>query len=347
MVFVPQEPEDWWDVSDACDVTAQVDIAATSPVSMGSVGFRLESAPAAGDLALWMPIFSVPLVTPGSYMLSSLAGCAVSVGPVARYLRWSAFSSEGSGTWSMTFKVHVARSRTPYFAPTQIPGCAAWFRADLGAVLSPTTTTVTSWTDQSSPTSVNLLSASGTTPTYVPAVTTQLTSAFAGYPTIAFAAANSDILKVTGAAITQPNTVILVVSAATSTSAQALFCGSSITNQGITIPASSTTQININAGTGVNVTLPNGNAGPSIIEVDWNGASTNVYQNGQLATSMPVNPGTHGLTFGTVGALPGSGGSDFLTGNVAELIVYNQALTAAQRTLVTRYLGGRYGITVP
>ena len=36
-----------------------------------------------------------------------------------------------------------------------------------------------------------------------------------------------------------------------------------------------------------------------------------------------------------------------MNGGVAEILIFEQALTATWRTLITRYLGNRYGIAVP
>jgi hypothetical protein len=86
---------------------------------------------------------------------------------------------------------------------------------------------------------------------------------------------------------------------------------------------------------------------PSIVQVDWNGASTAVYQNG-TSVAPSGSPGAQSTKFGAIGGPSGSGAfGGIFTGYVAEVILYDRQLSANERVLVTRYLGARYGITVP
>jgi hypothetical protein len=74
-----------------------------------------------------------------------------------------------------------------------------------------------------------------------------------------------------------------------------------------------------------------------------------LYINGVSAAtpvSVTVTPGAP--TQYVLGALSTGATPAFpLGGNMYEFIVYNSVLSAAQRLLVHRYLGQRYGITVP
>ncbi len=84
-----------------------------------------------------------------------------------------------------------------------------------------------------------------------------------------------------------------------------------------------------------------------ILQVDWNGASTEVYQNGMQQAGGPFNPGTNGISaVYAVGAIASSG-VDPYDGWIAEVLIFKPALTHVWRTMVTRYLGARYGIAVP
>lgn len=68
--------------------------------------------------------------------------------------------------------------------------------------------------------------------------------------------------------------------------------------------------------------------------------------NGTAADSS--SPTLDFTTYNTAAVALGSsaGLADFLIGDIAELIVYNRALSATERKAVERYLGARYGVAV-
>ena len=99
----------------------------------------------------------------------------------------------------------------------------------------------------------------------------------------------------------------------------------------------------MNAGTSENQAVTADLNAPSILQVDFNGAATAIYQNG--VSQGTVSSGTNALSFAAVGA--NYNGTNVIEGSIAEVIVFQPLLTSVWRTLVTRYLGGRYGIAVP
>jgi hypothetical protein len=348
---VTQDPETWLDLGDCCDVTCWIDVRQVSSLQSGTLTLTIESSPNRDEYT-FLPI-SNPLVVSASsspIMVSSISGAA-SLSPTARFMRWVVTStSANSGMWSVTFRIRVSKARTPYFSPMQVPTCALWLRADLGLSVNTGTTTVTSWLDQTGNTN-NTVNAAGTGTVTLSALTTPLN--FNGFPAIITSGSPTGWLGTSssgsGLSISQPDSVIVVVQTAV-LNASVPVCyvsGSSSSHQSVAQSANNDLQVQINAGTSVNQAVTSNLLNnPSILQVDFNGASSNIYQNGVLQnTSGALNPGTNALTFAAIGA--NFNGTNVFDGYIAEVLAFQPVLTPVWRTLVTRYLGGRYGIAVP
>lgn len=79
------------------------------------------------------------------------------------------------------------------------------------------------------------------------------------------------------------------------------------------------------------------------------GTAVNYYSNGALAGSanQDVNVGTITLDQVGVGCLHRTTlEQQFWNGDIAEILVYNEVVSAANRGLITGYLGNKYGISV-
>jgi hypothetical protein len=344
---ITQEEECWADFSDSGAATFWLDVRSIS----GTVILQLASSPTKDEslfLPITIPVTLNPLTTPTP--LTTVAGVTAQSGvtatflaPLARWVRWSVSSSSG-GVWNATFRIRASRSRTPYFSPTMAPGCQLWLRSDMGVVASGAS--VTGWDD---------LSGNGYA---FPAVNTPLLvssySGFNGYPAIQLASASNAYFQSgsAGPAISQPNTILVVLQAAGAPANYQCYIAGypSVSSQELSQTVSSSTSVNLNAGSGVNVSLVNppnlALTTPSIIQVDWNQGSSQVWQNGYLQGTVSSSPGTDPMKLGTIGAFPG-GGSQYFVGWYAEILIFNQILTPAWRTVVNRYLGARYAITVP
>jgi hypothetical protein len=341
---VVQEEEGWLDLSGACDATFWIDVRSVNPGRSGTITLTLQSSPTRDEL-LFQPI-NVPVTLTASsspFQVRTIPG-AVSVSPLARWVRWTLASVGGaSGQWNATFRIRVSRSRTPYLSPTIVPGCLVWFRSDLGVTLS-SGNVIASWADQTGNAANLLVPNSGGSPTYsangfgspIPAPAVQTSS---GTP--------ENFLTASGATIAQGDSMIIVAqTVGTPTAAGEIFIsGPTGTFQALSQAASTTTTLNINASSGAAKTKTVAAlTTPSIIQVDWNGASTLVYQNGSVIGAA-ISPGTFSEKFATIGN--GPAGSFPANANFAEILMFKPILTTALRTLVTRYLGARYGITVP
>jgi len=201
---------------------------------------------------------------------------------------------------------------------------------------------VASWADQTGNAS-NLLVASGT-PTY--------SATGFGSPTARPAIQTSsgtpdNYLSASGATIAQGDSMILVVqsSVASPTSNQNFISGPSGMSQAVGQISGGDTSLLVNASAvGPQTVAASNLTQASILQVDFNGASTFAYQNGTVLGAA-ISPGAESLQFANLGIGP-VGGNPF-TGNFAEVLLFEPLLSAQWRTVVTRYLGARYGITVP
>ena len=73
-----------------------------------------------------------------------------------------------------------------------------------------------------------------------------------------------------------------------------------------------------------------------------------IYVNGSLQTSVISGTGATASNGAASSLLLGARGSgQFLDGYIAEAVIYNRALTAAEQLSIQRYLGNKYNITVP
>lgn len=79
-----------------------------------------------------------------------------------------------------------------------------------------------------------------------------------------------------------------------------------------------------------------------------NGVSSGstAYVNGATITTFTENHPDTGLTSFALGAITGTGATDFFDGYLAEFIVFTRAIKIEERQAIERYLGKKWGITV-
>jgi hypothetical protein len=79
----------------------------------------------------------------------------------------------------------------------------------------------------------------------------------------------------------------------------------------------------------------------------YNDGSNNfIYINGTQQGTAVCGNISGNPTYYTIGSLLNGVGGWYLDGDVAEVLVYNSALSSAKRTLINRYLGNKWGISV-
>jgi hypothetical protein len=338
-ISIAQGETEWVDLGDDVDATFWVDCreVSTNP----NVQLLFETSPSK-DEALFQPITpAITLAASGTpiQVRSVLASATV---PLARWLRWRLTGP--SGGFDATFRIGMTGTPFSYFLPTQLAGLVLWLRADLGVTLA-TAPKISGWTDQSGVSAPNNFSQA--TVNSQPTLVTSGTGTVGGLPAIKFVAGtpNQFIASTAGNTYTQPNSVFIVwQEAATGLYNITDAASASANRQQIETVAGVSTTLTLNAGAAQNVTGVPSYLNPSLVEVDWNGASSALYVNGTLQTA-PGNVGANSWSPGTLGA--SQTGTQGLNGSIAEVVAFNKILSATDRTRLARYLGGRYGITVP
>jgi len=272
---------------------------------------------------------------------------ASSTAPLSRYVRWQLSVPGGAtGAWDATFRVRMALSKTPYFTPLQLSGCALWLRSDLGIALG--STSVSTWSDQSG----NGANAGlGVAPDY------NLTGGVNGLPRVSQTAGVTAYLKGAFAASVDAHTLFAVVKYTDTTTNGSSLAG---TNSSYTINTAFMQYLELTphqlTGRVCNTTPSFADAtttdtssvgSPGIYSTAGDSSNVDLYINGvsKASTSVGFTPGT--ATNYVIMSLDGTSPQYFLHGDAYEYVLYNRVLTANERILVTRYLGGRYGISVP
>jgi hypothetical protein len=220
------------------------------------------------------------------------------------------------------------------FLPTQLAGCVLWLRADLGITLN--SGNVSAWADQSGSGHSVSQGTGSAQPTYV-----TIDAAYGNKATLSFASASSQVLQSASWTLSQPCTQIVVGNVTSSAAAQGFVDFQSAGTE--------QTMYNPTGGGGGMFAGVNLSAGavtsPSVLAGTFNGASSNLYLNNSQTAAASGSAGTNNGQGGIdVGSLGGGAPSAFLNGKIAEMIMYNRNLGAAELKSVFAYLGSRYGI---
>ncbi len=230
----------------------------------------------------------------------------------------------------------VSSSADSVFAPTDVAQLVSWWKAD--ALSLSDANPVSTWPPTAGLENSALTQTGSNRPTY-------RTSRINGLPSVAFASASSQSLD-TGAWITSravPNTVFTAFRYGTITGN--LYSGrSGVFNYAGLLAG----KLDIGTGGGGGVSTE------ADLDNDWhvlgavyNGAATALYLDGRRAvatgtTSTGASANLPGLRMGS----NSSGSGAYLDGEIAELVVYDAALTPAEVAQVMSYLGTKYGLTI-
>ncbi len=212
--------------------------------------------------------------------------------------------------------------------PTDISGLVAWSKADAGTTPTSDGVGISQWDDQSASGDDATQGTAADEPTYE---SNELNS----LPVVRFSpdGDGAEYLTASGVGpISQPDTVFLVAKLASSGSRNAIDGVSA--RQAI---YTSTNNLRIYAGSN-EVTIGTdlwGDNAYHIITVIFNGASSAVWFD-QASQTVGSNPGTSGLTGLMIGTFTSdSGGWD---GDIAELVIYDSALSTGDREDIEEYL---------
>lgn len=223
--------------------------------------------------------------------------------------------------------VGVAGSGT--FNPGSVSGLALWFKADAGTSTTTNGAAISQWNDQSGNARHVAQATGANQPTYQENVVN-------GRPVVRFDGTN-DYLEATGFTLTQPNTMFVVAKPANVASNGKNVVDGVTTRNAVTI--GTTPKIGLNAGSDVNSTL-DWTVAFQLVTAVFNGASSLVRRNG--VASAAVNPGTASLAGIRIGTFNGS--LAMWNGDVAEVLVYNAALSTVDRDAVESHLTSKYAI---
>lgn len=260
----------------------------------------------------------------------------------------------------------IAPSRGVGFVPRQLPGCVLWCRADQGLLLNGSS--VAQWNDLSGQSNNLVQATAADQPTWS-------ATAFNGKPGITFSSTNDQYLW---------NSQGINMSGATQVTAHCVFqqTGTGGPTAGVLFSQLSTTTVAGGAAYNLQGFLSDpGNleatvyqgAGGTTYTVDQNAASdtaltlpcvVNVVYNAALANVVRATIRQNGIAQST-GHVPGgspsatnfgnysfalatipSSNSFFFTGIIAEIAIFNQALTTPQLQLLEQYAALTWGVPV-
>lgn len=222
---------------------------------------------------------------------------------------------------SLSLRRHATNSP---FSPTQIAGLKLWLKAS--TINLTDGTAVSSWAD-SSGLGNNVSQATGAQqPIYKTGIVN-------GKPIVRFDGVN-DLLSGSDLGLSQPFTVCCVVKA----SSGGIF--QDIVDQGV--PSATVHNSNnfaMYAGNTVDGSTNIIGAFHTFIGI-YNGASSTGYTNGNSDISGDVGAfNTSGLTIGN-----NAGATSSFTGDIAEVLIYNSALSSTNRSNIQSYLKTTYGL---
>lgn len=291
--------------------------------------------PAAPTLAAWMAAQSSRYATVVSH-----GATAATTRPTAAQVIWLGTVEPTNGTdgdlWvsgtGLSFRASGVWSTTTSdaFVPSSVAGLIAWFRADLLTGLA-NADPISTWPDLSG-NSNNLISASTNRPTY-------RTGVINGRAVARFDGVNDYMARTYSAALTQPTTIFMVYKAAT-VEQTVLIDGLGSSRHSIQ-SESGTNNLRIYAGTSVASTTAL-TTNPSVLSATFSGAASDLRLNG--TTIATGNSGSQTMSGITLGAEPSY--TYCFDGDIAEVLIYNSALSLADRQYVERALGEYYGVTV-
>jgi hypothetical protein len=148
-----------------------------------------------------------------------------------------------------------------------------------------------------------------------------------------------DLLQAAGFSVAQPDTIFTVCKLNNAATLVFEFGGATADQR--LYWSNVDAKFHINAGT----VLTGTSAGQDLWAVKsvlFNGASSQLWNNG--TSDLTGDAGANALTSLVIGAA--GGGTNSLLGDLAEVIIFNRALTTTERRQVEAYLGTKYGITV-
>ncbi len=351
-----QDPSDWLDLDGFSDVVCWVDVAEVTPpggLSRNWLQLQLMTAPSF-DGAYFVPIAPATNIgTQAPYVQASTSPTIVRSAQstvsnnLMRYLRWTITPST-SGAWDLTFRIRAIAARSATFAPPLIAGCVAWYRADLGIVLSPGTATILNWNDQSGTNDANKNLTAGVSPTLNVG-----DANYMGQTTVSFVRASGTYLTsgTWTSALAQPDTWIVVGHTTSASQNEIAIESNDGASHGQNVMRTSANELQISATTAL-TTSTSGTSlwnAPSVLLAEFQGTLSKLYFNNFTTPLVTVggpggNASQPSLTIGSSDKSIGLG--SYWDGTMAEIIGYSGTLSSTAKAQLRQYLRGRYGIAI-
>lgn len=239
-------------------------------------------------------------------------------------------------------------ANTQYFNPKQVGGLKLWLDATdpaANGTQPANLSSVSTWVDKSG-VGNNLVQAVGANqPTY-------RTNILNSKPTVRFNSVNSFMQKTSASSLGTQLTVFVVgTTSGNGTNRGSFFDYSTnvTTNTGMNLLNEATPTIvggffdgGLKQAISAAIVLPY----TAVLYAYNNGTNAFVFSNGtQIATVACGNVSGSPNVY-TIGALFGPLANYYLNGDIAEIVAYNGNISAAQKLLVNRYLGNKWGIAV-
>jgi hypothetical protein len=231
-----------------------------------------------------------------------------------------------------------AKYETTASLPTAVFGLQAWYRADTGIGLG-TGTSVAAWHDLGGNGYHATQATSGNQPTL-----NATDASYNNQPSLSFAGASAQVLNTAALSLAQPITVIVVGHNVANGANQV--CWGVGPSGSIAYYLGVLSGIGLTAYAGTALETSNTALTPSIMGAILNGASSSIYETDPVSPYGVGAGGSNGASSLAM-SIGATVNVNYWNGKIAEVLVYNQVLTLAQRQQVFAYLGARYGISIP
>ena len=234
------------------------------------------------------------------------------------------------------------------FSPANLSGLSLWLKADAGVTLSGSD--VTAWADQSG-NGNNASSSPGTRPTFVsPFLNGKPAIEFDGQGQVMqIADANSlDFLNISSFIVLKyigqgtGNNIVYFKNANAGSPTDPAMYGLVGANGDNLVSFS----VNVGGWSDYETSISIANTVPRILSMTYDGTDQNVYSNGGLSNTFNI-----GGNIATSTGLLQIGGynqsfnaEEYFNGQIAEIIMYNRAVTGTERQQVEAYLNTKYAI---
>jgi hypothetical protein len=358
---VTQDEEQIVDTTDYTDVAAWLDVRAVNNTGNPyNLFLGLETAPVKEEAFFTQAVPNLPLIPASTPVVLRTLNGADFFAPLSKWLRWRVYTPSPSGSWSATFRIRLAKSRTAFFKPSQLAGCQLWLRSDV----TPNTTLANGATTATIPSTWKLADLSGSGNGTTGVVGTNLSYNLGGQANLPYFATGTGENALTGTFGSTFGTshTLFVVGEGTAAAGGGFFSATiggtqntafslwyNITNPDLYGRTSSSGGTNNDAAYGGVLSGYTGATTIFTTSVNFATGASALYINGGLpaaaTTTLTITPGSPN-DYALFALNNAATNGNLVNASIYEVILYNRALSADELVLVHRYLSSRYGIAL-